>query len=194
MTNRGWGLCAPRKCRLLALVCGRYRDRRQGNLIGLSWFGEASSAGMKACWIQRRASSPRAAAPLLRIPANADSHSDRLRTAIPIDRGQRSGDRGQLLLRSGRTRFVRRLPSYYGEVRLLMVVHHRLHRGKAVFVKETGRLRRPGRCFMNASRSSTRKPSPMRFVAITYEAPRSMSMSVNSSTCPWRSSGPIRGC
>src|SRR4029077_17924817 len=29
-------------------------------------------------------------------------------------------------LRSGRTRFVRRLPSYYGEVRLLMVVHHRL--------------------------------------------------------------------
>ena len=35
--------------------------------------------------------------PDLRIPANADSDSDRLRTAIPIDRGQRSGDRGQLL-------------------------------------------------------------------------------------------------
>jgi hypothetical protein len=31
----------------------------------------------------------------LRIPVNADSDSDRLRTAIPIDRGQRSGDRGQ---------------------------------------------------------------------------------------------------
>ena len=30
----------------------------------------------------------------VRIPANADSDSDRLRTAIPIDRGQRSGDRG----------------------------------------------------------------------------------------------------
>ena len=34
---------------------------------------------------------------ILRIPANADSDSDRLRTAIPIDRGQRSGDRGQRL-------------------------------------------------------------------------------------------------
>jgi hypothetical protein len=33
----------------------------------------------------------------VRIPANADSDSDRLRTAIPIDRGQRSGDRGQRL-------------------------------------------------------------------------------------------------
>jgi hypothetical protein len=33
----------------------------------------------------------------VRIPANADSDSDRLRTAIPIDRGQRSGDRGQWL-------------------------------------------------------------------------------------------------
>jgi hypothetical protein len=33
----------------------------------------------------------------MRIPANADSDSDRLRTAIPIDRGQRSGDRGQRL-------------------------------------------------------------------------------------------------
>jgi hypothetical protein len=33
----------------------------------------------------------------LRIPANADGDSDRLRTAIPIDRGQRSGDRGQRL-------------------------------------------------------------------------------------------------
>jgi hypothetical protein len=33
----------------------------------------------------------------LRIPANADSDSDRMRTAIPIDRGQRSGDRGQRL-------------------------------------------------------------------------------------------------
>jgi hypothetical protein len=31
----------------------------------------------------------------VRIPANADSDSDRLRTVIPIDRGQRSGDRGQ---------------------------------------------------------------------------------------------------
>jgi hypothetical protein len=31
----------------------------------------------------------------LRIPAKADSDSDRLRTAIPIDRGQRSGERGQ---------------------------------------------------------------------------------------------------
>jgi len=37
----------------------RYRDRRQGNLIGLSWFG-ASPARMKGCWRQRRASSPRA--------------------------------------------------------------------------------------------------------------------------------------
>jgi len=35
--------------------------------------------------------------PAVRIPANADSDSDRLRTAIPIDRGQRSGDRGQRL-------------------------------------------------------------------------------------------------
>jgi hypothetical protein len=32
---------------------------------------------------------------VLRIPAKADSDSDRLRTAIPIDRGQRSGERGQ---------------------------------------------------------------------------------------------------
>jgi hypothetical protein len=32
----------------------RYRDRRQGNLIGLSWFG-ASPARMKGCWRQRRA-------------------------------------------------------------------------------------------------------------------------------------------
>jgi hypothetical protein len=39
----------------------RYRDRRQGNLIGLSWFG-ASPARMKGCWRQRRASSPRAGA------------------------------------------------------------------------------------------------------------------------------------
>ena len=31
--------------------------------------------------------------PGLRIPVNADSDSDRLRTAIPIDRGQRSGER-----------------------------------------------------------------------------------------------------
>jgi hypothetical protein len=31
----------------------------------------------------------------VRIPAIADSDSDRSRTAIPIDRGQRSGDRGQ---------------------------------------------------------------------------------------------------
>jgi hypothetical protein len=31
----------------------------------------------------------------LRIPAKTDSDSDRLRTAIPIDRGQRSGERGQ---------------------------------------------------------------------------------------------------
>src|ERR1700675_4139261 len=40
---------------------GRYRDRRQGNLIGLSWFG-ASPARMKGCWRQKRASSPRAGA------------------------------------------------------------------------------------------------------------------------------------
>ena len=33
--------------------------------------------------------------PASRIPAKADSDSDRLRTAIPIDRGQRSGERGQ---------------------------------------------------------------------------------------------------
>src|ERR1700730_7675265 len=40
---------------------GRYRERRHGNLIGLSWFG-ASPARMKGCWRQRRASSPRAGA------------------------------------------------------------------------------------------------------------------------------------
>ena len=43
------------------------------------------------------ADEPPQLADYLRIPANADSDSDRLRTAIPIDRGQRSGDRGQRL-------------------------------------------------------------------------------------------------
>jgi hypothetical protein len=40
---------------------------------------------------------PRSVRSVVRIPANADSDSDRLRTVIPIDRGQRSGDRGQRL-------------------------------------------------------------------------------------------------
>ena len=84
------------------LATGDWIGRRQDLLItgktgtGKSWL--ACALGHKACrdggaqqtaWCVLRGS--------LRIPANADSDSDRMRTAIPIDRGQRSGDRGQWL-------------------------------------------------------------------------------------------------